>query len=488
MYINKLFHVEVPNDGKVFKVIGNQGETLIYKVAESDGKDAKPVIIGQLVPDSDTECMWPTESYTEIYGTSNFRIASPCIEYGLTYIVDKLSRDIGVYQLVSDIFGERADAIMAIIAWVICEGPQDIGYLEVWQDQAFVPDVEYALTVDVAIEIFDSISNDEIELFFQRWTEINHNPENGFCFDIPIVAHSASDETDDHMLMFCHERTKMPLFFCTYYDRSSESESKEQIAAEASALGMPANTQILDVSEKRLNSVEDGFAFRIPGAMEESLDFVLDLIDRGGFEMFPAGEWQYALVNSEYKGSSGKIALVFPKKLGSADYFSNAISVTERLLKEFRSNSLGKSRKATSAAIEKAKKIIEKRGYLAYFTTEDWTTLEILERYNAKDIISSVFPVVRRKYSEPVCFHQGYKFVSFAASIILWHMNSKLLGTGFSMQEAFRDLKHILVIGDGTNFFIRYILGPRQEKLLEIFEVNVAKFLKIKQPLRAYEP
>jgi hypothetical protein len=387
--------------------------------------------------------------------------------------VDKLGRDLGLFQLLENVLGDRAHAIIAIAGYLISGNRKNMEHLEFWQNKAYVPDVSYTLDRDARENLFRSISDDEVKLFFEKWIEINKSPESGFCFDIPLVEHEAADKYDDHLQMFCHDKTKMPLFFCVYDGMKNKSGKIAHINRESKAMGIKRRIPLLDVYDKWLSPQKNGFSYRIPGSMESALDFVHDLLNTGGYKLIPSGEWQHATMDAEYLGSKGKVAIVVPRKSGSADCFATVATVTEGILKNFKQGSSGKSKTATKAVIEKAIEIADNQGFVAYFTTEEWTTLQMLEKYNAKDVISSMFPNVTNKDWECCCFPLGQLLASFVASAILWQMTVKLRGVNVSMYEVCFDLKTIsLLTADGFNFGLRSGLNVGQQKLLKIFGVD----------------
>ncbi|MDR1643737.1 MAG: hypothetical protein LBT59_28920 [Clostridiales bacterium] len=487
MLVEKLFHANVPKDPDVLSVTDSDGQTRVYKIVEDLGGNGSKehVLLGILDPDSEMGLMWPSTFYQHFYDPKDLYDAVPWVEYGLTYVADKICHDIGLFHALESVFGEAANLIVAVATFSMQKGVGKMSLIDDWAKRSFVPDVASDITKESVDDLFYEIMKVDVNRFFESWMKVNNSPSTGFCFDIPMLDHDNSEPDDQHVMMFCHEKSKVPLFYRVYRNTRNRSDIMVRMNRKANSLGMKKRSQIIDDGDRWLCPQKNGFGFRLPGGMEPVPKLVHELLNKGEYEMFPSGAWQYASFDTEYIGSSGKLSLVLPKKLGPSNSCASLASITEEFLKELKCNTLGKSKKATTASIARAIRIIDKQEHIGYFTTEDWTTLETLERYNAKDVITNEFP---RLFMPGDSFYpDGQYFIAFIASIISTHMNSKLLSSDICPYNALHELSHIIIVSsDGKKFYMRFNLNKDQKKLLDMFGVKIDKFFRIKEPLRTY--
>jgi hypothetical protein len=155
--------VAIPDDkGVHLKSAGAKGEKYVYKYVKyfrnPDGNPRnKARAIGKFDPASGK--MYPNGAYFELYQLDPAFHDVTVWDYGYSYLVLKVCRDIGLFDCLSQAFGERAMDIIVMAAYIIREGNAMDGATD-WQERNFFPGFSRPLTSQSASRIFASLPAD----------------------------------------------------------------------------------------------------------------------------------------------------------------------------------------------------------------------------------------------------------------------------------------------------------------------------------------
>jgi len=126
MSIQKKVLVDIPDDkGVHIKIAGAKNEKYVYKhvqyFREADGTPRnKSKAIGKL--DTVSGRMYPNDNYFEMYRIDASLPDISVYEYGYTYLVFKVCRDIGLMECLTHAFKEQAMEIVIMAAYILREG------------------------------------------------------------------------------------------------------------------------------------------------------------------------------------------------------------------------------------------------------------------------------------------------------------------------------------------------------------------------------
>ena len=141
--------VDIPDDkGVHIKSAGAKGEKYVYKYVKyfrnSDGNPRnKAKSIGKFDPASGR--MYPNSNYFGMYHLDPSLPDVLIWDYGYTYLILKICRDLKLLDCLSDVFGERAMDIIVMASYIIREGNAMDG-IDDWQQKNYYAGFNHLLT------------------------------------------------------------------------------------------------------------------------------------------------------------------------------------------------------------------------------------------------------------------------------------------------------------------------------------------------------
>lgn len=182
--------VNVPDDeGVHIKSAGAKGEKYVYKYVKyfrnNDGKPRnKAKSIGKY--DVDSGKMVPNNNYFEMY---NIDPALPDIEvwdYGYSYLVLKVCRDMGLLDCLTNTFASRGLDIVVMAAYIIREGSSMDG-IDDWQQRNYFSGYRRVLTSQSTSKIFADLTAGQMTTFFSDWVKIAMGTGT-VCYDVTSIS------------------------------------------------------------------------------------------------------------------------------------------------------------------------------------------------------------------------------------------------------------------------------------------------------------
>ena len=227
--------VDIPDEKSIqIRATGVKREKYVYKVLKffrtaKGSPSNQSIIIGKY--DVDSGKMFPNKNYYERYGSDNQALlcsSGTICHYGYSYLITKIARDIGLTDILSNIFGKHTDQIIIIIAYVIRMGcvMDEIKY---WSSENFFPLVTKSQTSQSTSRFFESITDEQKMEFFRNWIKLNATNDN-ICYDVTSISSYSKNlsfveygyNRDNDLLeqynigLFCNQDNFIPLYYNEY--------------------------------------------------------------------------------------------------------------------------------------------------------------------------------------------------------------------------------------------------------------------------------
>lgn len=523
MKLLKQLLVPIPDDkGIHVKSAGAKREKYVYKYVRyfrnSDGKPRnKAKSIGKL--SSEPGMMVPNENYFEMYKVSPQQPSISVWNYGYTWLVRKISTDIGLSQCLSEVFGERAADITAAAAFMASEG-NVMDYMADWMERSFFPCCGQAFSSSDVSRLFSSITPENRMDFFRRWIGPNLGEKN-ICYDVTSVSSYSENMPEvergynrDHenlsqfnIGMFCNESTRIPLYYNRYIGSLNDPGNLPYVLENARDMGIQHVHMFLDggfCDGKCLRSLStacDAFTVGMPAYLEASqnaIDQCRSQIDAYSNELpdchiycmgIPAAlygvqgkilvyydPWNHACLCREMSENIARMEAELKKcrryPKSRLKYFSRYFLITKH------SNDSGFDYEADMQKIEAARK---NKGYFLLFTNElDGDPSAQLYYYRAKDADEKLFAQIKvdmegnrfRTHSEKTT--DGKAFVTFVAVIIRSYMLEKLRpyfrDNSTSLGKVISQLSNIIMIETAEGRRFAKAITKKQREILQQFD------------------
>jgi transposase len=520
--------VDIPNDeGIHIKSAGAKGEKYVYKYVKyfrnAEGKPRnKAKAIGKL--DVDSGKMLPNSNYFEMYNIDPILPNIDVWDYGYSYLVLKVCRDMGLLDCLTNAFGEpRTLDIVAMASYIIREGNAMDG-IDDWQQRNYFPNYSRLLTSQSTSKIFADLSAQQMNGFFIDWVKITMG-KGSVCYDVTSVSSYAQQmpavergyNRDGENLaqfnlgMFCDETSKTPIYYNRYNGSLTDKTNLSYVLANAEAVGIKRVKMVVDggfMDKGCLASLQglcNAFIVGLPAYLKESQDI---LASHGSFVNNYANELTVPhtfciAVDSEIHGVKGKVLLYFDALnhvllCNELSENINRLKAELASLKRYPKNKLKRYEAYFSITkheqgggfdyevdIDKVEKIRRNKGFFLIFTTDmESTSEDTLYHYRAKDVIEKLFDQIKcdmegnriRTHNEQTT--DGKVFVTFIAcvirSYILGKLNQYLTDNSSSLKKVFSQLSNITIISASKGFRFTKALTKKQKQILKPFAADTA--------------
>jgi transposase len=526
--------VEIPSDeGIHIKSAGAKSEKYVYKYVKyfrnADGKPRnRAKAIGKL--DVNSGMMVPNSNYFDMY---NIDLALPNIDvwdYGYSYLVLKLCSDIGLFQCLTDAFGEqRAMDIIVIASYIIREGSAMDG-IDDWQQRNYFPKYNRLLTSQSTSKIFSNLSAGQMNKFFTDWVKIAMG-EDTVCYDVTSISSYAQQmpavergyNRDNENLaqfnlgMFCNESSKTPIYYNRYNGSLTDKTNLSYVLANAETVGIKRVKIVVDggfMDKGCLSSLHDlcnSFIVGLPAHLKESQSILTsygDNVNNYANELAVPHTFCTA-IDSEIQGVSGKVMLFFDalnhvmlcnelsEKINRLKAELTALKrYPKNKLKRYESYFIIKKHEQGcgfdfEVDISKVENIRKHKGFFLIFTTDMESTPEdTLYHYRAKDAVEKLFDQIKcdmdgnriRTHNEQTT--DGKVFVTFIACIIrsclLCKLNQYLTDNSSSLKKVLSQLSNITIISGSKGLRFTKALSKKQKQILKPFDADNAIIYSLK--------
>lgn len=429
---------------------------------------SKRVSIGKL--DTESGLMIPNQRYYEIFKKPAAQEAPSLVRsYGSYCAFSGVAKSLGLEKLVRNVFAERADDLMTIAHYMLCEG-NVMYYLSDWQEE-HVSYSRKSLSGAELSRLFSSITETERLQFFNGWMKTKRSGEY-LAYDVTsISSYSKGMESlewgynrDKEKLpqinfgMYYGEESRLPLYYRIYPGSIPDKAHLKYMVEDNDLINCKKVRFVMDrgfySKENMIYLVEKGcrFIIALPGHMR----FCQELIDRHRDEIVnrsacylgfgkPYGK-AYVVEDEQFRL---KVHLYYDpeKAVRESGNFYEELEKQENELREMDTPpdrnlhydryffiNRGKDGKLAfrrnDAAIDQA---LSRCGFFLIGETDfKKTTGEILEVYRRRDIVEKSFDGLkndldmRRLYVHSDAVANGKAFVAFLALIIRSQMQNLL--------------------------------------------------------------
>jgi transposase len=514
--------VDIPTDkGVHIKSAGAKGEKYVYQYTEyfrnEDGKPRnKAKAIGKVEVESNK--MIPNSNYYEIFNINPVLPDINIYNYGYTYLINKISIDMGLFDCLYQAFNDQANEIIAVAEFMIREG-NDVDGIDDWQEKNLIPGLHKSLNSQTCSKLFESLDYPKCHHFFKEWVKKTLNGDT-VCYDvtsissyskiIPDVEYGYNRDSEDlpqfNLGMFCGEISKLPLYYNRYNGSLTDKTNLSYVLENAATVGIKDVKLILDggflsnESFKTLNTLCRAFTT----GMSTSLDISKEMINSYSNDIdkfankLPTQEIFCVQQPTTVHGVDGKLMLYFDQH--NHNQLCNDLSERiERLsaelsaLKRYPKRKLGRyskyfvvtrrdEEKGFDFVVdnEKVDNLRRSLGYFLLFTTDMAAKPEdILHYYRSKDADEKLFDQIKvdmrgnriRTHNERTT--DGKIFVTFIAFVIraymLGNLGKFIAANSSSLKKALNKLENIYIVQtDATCRFVK-ALTKKQKEILSTF-------------------
>lgn len=526
MAVYKSILVDIPDDkGVHVKSAGAKGEKYVYKYVKhyrNANKEPRSQAKSIGKYDESSGKMYPNNNYFTMYNVSPFTADIEFWDYGYSYLVLKVCRDLNLLEILNKKFPDKAMSIIAIATYMIHMGNIMDG-IDDWQQRNYFSDFNSLLTSQSTSRIFSSISVTQIHKFFKSWIKEIYGG-GSVCYDVTSISSYSENMTevergynrdgDDlaqyNLGLFCDESTKMPLYYNRYNGSLTDKTNLSAVLGNAKSIGIDNVKMILDGgfwSHECITSLSEccsSFIVGMPGFLKESKEIIANKVDNIVKYEHELSEVNVYCVQEEKTlyGVSGRV-LVFYDLWNHANLCAEMSSNINRLktklikLKRLPKGNLNQYTKYFKITkhqndngfdyeedYDKIEKLRKSKGFFLIFTTDMISTpSEILYYYRAKDADEKLFSQIkvemegRRIRTHNSETTEGKTFVTFIASVIRTYMERKLSSylndNKTSVKKVINQLSNITIMGDKDGYRLTKALTKKQKDILSVFDAEV---------------
>lgn len=518
--------VNIPKDkGIHIKPAGKKKEKYVYKYVSyyrNENKEPrnKAKSIGKF--DEATGKLIPNKNYFEMYKVHDLLLNVLIWNYGYTYLIEKISKDIGLFDCLVAGFGEeRSVELLTLSAYVIRQGNIMDGVCD-WQEKQFNPHLKHKLTSQRCSDIIGNISEDMKQEFFIKWINVSLTKGGVFYYDVTSFSSHSNEMTDiergynrdkeklnqSNMGMFCDETTRLPVYYERYNGSLTDKTNLPYTMENARRLGIKNIKLILDggfFDKKCLKSIKkycDSFTVGMPTHLKEAkliLNEHREGIDSYTYEI---DKHTYAKsIDITMFGMSGRI-IVFYDALNRVFLCDDLSAYIERLvdelesLKKYPASKLSRYKPYFTLTkhedgvgfdyvldFDKVEDARKNKGFFLLFTTDMISSpADLLYYYRAKDADEKIFSQIktdlgnRRFRTHNKNTTDGKSFLMFISCILrtylLKQLSPYLSARSMSLTKALNQLDNIMIIeDDGIKRFTK-ALTKKQKDILSFFDAD----------------
>jgi len=467
--------------------------------------------IGKLTHDG---MLIPNDNYFAIYASHpSERIEIDSIlNFGDFYLLDSLAKDIGLAQVLDNVFGNTGDEILILAIYMSLTG-QALYRCDGWCRETLTGR-EKAMTSQKCSRILSGLVERKRMDFFRAWVHARQQQEY-LAYDVTsISSYSKGNDVVEYgynrdgeelpqinLGMYYGEESRLPIFYCTYKGSIVDKSHLPYMMKYNERLGIKDVCFVMDrgfYSEDNIRNL--AFAHRFVIGMPNHLALSKEMISRHGqkvmssrYDIGLTGAAGVAIQDERYDFrckihlfySSDKIAdetrtlkaklakwedeLREGKSVKKAEgYFYVETSADQKSILVTRNH---------TAIDEKIRNL----GYFLMMTTDlNKSPQEILDIYRRKDVIEKSFDEIKndldmkrlRVHSEEAM--DGKMFIAFIGLILKTFVHNKMkdyldANRPVSLAQIFDELRMIKAVKTKSGLILHNPLTKRQRTILEQF-------------------
>ena len=509
--------VPLPNSNVSISTVGK------YKYAYHIGKgyrnsNGKPTsvrtAIGKL---DDSGMLIPNENYFEIYQKTPVQTSvevDSIVNFGDFFLMDRIADDIGLKQVLRNVFGEIGDEVLLLAIYLSLTG-QALYRCDAWCRETLTGR-DKVITSQRCSRILESLDENRRMDFFRAWVHARQQHEY-LAYDVTsISSYSRGNDLVEYgynrdkeklpqinLGMYYGEESKLPIFYCTYKGSIVDKSHLKYIMQYNERLGIKDVCFVMDrgfFSEDNVKFIAHKHRFIM--GLANGLVMSKEIIDKYG-KQATSSRYDIGLsgvkglsVDDERYGFRSKIHLFHANgKIADEErIFKDKLLRWEESLLEGKSvkeaenyfivNDNDEGIRTVERNHDAIDEKIHNMGYFLMMTTDMAKTPEdILDVYRRKDIIEKSFDELKndldmkrlRVQSEVAT--EGKMFIAFIGLILRTYVHNKLKGyldknRPFSIPQAFDELRMIKTVKTKEGMMLHNPVTKRQRTILEQFDIG----------------
>jgi len=445
-------------------------------------------------------------------------------EFGAFYLYVKISEKIGLSEILAEVFEDRYQPIFDLACYLVSTG-DPMMYCEGWLEKTNA--YPASLSSASASRLMESITDQERELFFAKWSGFRQEQE---CLALDITSISSYSQLigdvewghnrdgeelpQVNLCLLLGETSRLPVFQTIYSGSLKDVSTLESTLSLASGVGLNRLTLVMDKgfsSVKNINAMLDGplasrFVISLPFTMNFAKELAsshrdsIDVLDN----TMVLGRDILRGITKERVWNSSKhkvYAHVYYNATKAAEARNNlygyATSLAEmaaadpedkKHVSEFKKYLIIRKSKKTGAGytINIRRGVIDKQlantGWLVLISNHISSAKNALKIYRAKDVVEKGFLRLKKQldlhrlrvHSDTAM--RSKAFVGFVSLILTSHLHNVMLSNdlykSFTMLELIRHLEKLRVqYISGSR--ILYPLTLTQKTILKAFDVDI---------------
>lgn len=465
-------NVQVPlPDKKIVKhKIGDV--TYAYLITRAYRNEAgKPtndrVSIGKI--DNKTGMLIPNRNYYEIYLKTEAPEVKSIKSFGVTFIVDKILKQLGLDRLLKRSFPELWDKIVALAEYMMCEG-NIMSYYEDWNDETYSFE-DTKLNSQQISRVFQNIDYKRRMDFFKTWIHAREQKEY-VAYDVTSISsyskgidnlewgynRDKEDLPQINLGMYYGEESQLPLYYNVYPGSIPDKTHLAYMLRDNGLIGYKQTKFVMDKgffsadNIKLLTEAGCRFVMSIPN----HLVFSRKMIDKYRNEI--VGHSEYYIGNGmpygkgvivEEFGIRAKVHIYYSSEKAAAEerllferiteYERVLLEMSEAPSKDLKYDRYFKINVDHSGGFgfirdnEKINKEISRLGFFLIMETDfNSTSEDILGIYRRRDIVEKSFDEMKNELdmNRLLCHTdatvEGKMFVAFFALILRSYLQNRL--------------------------------------------------------------
>lgn len=491
MALNTNIKVKLPESGWVLSKPNKAGKRYVkYYISSSrvssNNVNVKRSIIG--IYDEESKMLIPNNNYYSIFGErySTSFIPSSIKNYGNYYLLYKISSDIGLLNILKEVFPSSWDKILTIAMYNICEGDA-MYYIDDYCDENFIINNNYISSPETSI-IFSKITEEKRQEFFKEWIKVKNDNAciayditsiSSYFQEITLLDHEFTKDNEINLGIFYGMNSKLPLLYDIYNDSTINKVHFESMLKYASSYNLNNVSLVMDRGFFNKDNISYLYQKNIPFIMgvSSSIKEVNDLFNNYKDKV---KEPKYTIDDYENDLISGSnIDINIDKQLFKLHVYYNYYKVSDKVLAI--QNKIQKMENEKLVSYEKdLDKINNARNNVEYFALlsnkMNNTTEEILHLYRKKELIEKSFDNIKNNidcnrlrvhYNETM---RGKIFVIFISLILKSVIDTKIKNS--TVKKIINELKKIKIqeLTNGEEYIAP--LTKKQKDILALFDTN----------------
>ena len=524
--------VDLP-DRQIARKKNKNGTTYIYYRMNFRRENGEPTFdeigIGKL--DESGKKLIPNRNYYDLFPDDSNRYVISNKSFGLTYVLNKIVKDLRLDKTLLSIFGNDTYEILTLAFYILANG-NVVSHTPSWIDDSVLPYEISELTSQKISRLFERIDYEKRLNFFKKWTK-RHLAQECWYYDVTSISSYSKkisilefgynrdmDKLPQINIGMCYgSTTKLPLFYQVYNGSITDKTYFSFLLRDFPFISLNNRINLVTdqgfVTQDNLAEVanEEGQKFGLLCPLplywndaKRILENHTALIKQDANYIKGTSTFGCSVIDT-VMGQPVKIYVYY--NMGKAPYeivqFYEKISRMEEELEELKKLKYSlldrkKYRKYFDIKINEDGFTYEKKseaideylrncGFLILISIDcDLTPSEALFRYRQKDVIEKQFFQLkneidfRRLKTHNLQTTEGKLFVGFLAlilrSYILNLLKNDTRQKKFNIPDVIKELQKIKVIETKNGSKLMVPLTKKQKDILKIFNIEEDDFLK----------